>query len=114
MAKTTSGFNSDRTIRQYAHSLLLDSPFVPSIIDCWAVRAKIGKNGCLGGRRGETGSRNMAATQKINFFKPWFPIRYFRQFLAKTYRFATIQNVTDDRQTTQCAKYATDSTVGQK
>jgi len=29
--------------------------------------AKFGKNGRLGGRRGKTGSRNMAATQKINF-----------------------------------------------
>jgi len=27
VAKTTSGFNSDRTIRQYAHGLLLESPF---------------------------------------------------------------------------------------
>jgi len=38
--------------------------------------------------------------------------------LAKTYHFATIQNVTDrqttDRQTTQCAKDSTNSTVGQK
>jgi len=47
--------------------------------------------------------------KKINF---WFPIS-FRQFLAKTHRFATIQNVTD-RQTIRCAKGATDSTVGQK
>ena len=43
-------------------------------------------------------------------------------FLARTYRLATIQNVTDDRQTTTvdrrqttlCAKGTTDSTVGQK
>jgi len=55
----------------------------------------------------------MAATQKINFL-PWFPIRSFREFLAKTYSFAKIQNFTDDRKTTQCAKGATDSTVGQK
>ena len=27
-----SGFNSDHTIRQYAHGLLLESPFVPSSI----------------------------------------------------------------------------------
>jgi len=31
-----------------------------------------------------------------------------------TYRFATIQNVTDRRQTTHCTKGLTDSTVGQK
>ena len=29
------------TIRQYAHGLKLESPFVPSSTDCWAVRAKI-------------------------------------------------------------------------
>jgi len=32
---------SDRTIRQYAHGLLLESPFIPSSTDCGAVRAKI-------------------------------------------------------------------------
>jgi len=32
---------SDRTVRQYAHGLLLESPIVPSSTDCWAVRAKI-------------------------------------------------------------------------
>jgi len=40
VAKTTSGFNSDLTIRQYAHGLLLESPFLPSSTDRWAVRAK--------------------------------------------------------------------------
>jgi len=39
--------------------------------------------------------------------------------LARTHRFATIQNVTDDRQTdrrqtTHCTIGSTDSTVGQK
>ena len=29
------------TIRQYAHGLKLESPFVPSSTDCWTVRAKI-------------------------------------------------------------------------
>ena len=38
---------------------------LPSSTDCWTVRAKIRQNGHFGGRRGETGSRNMAATQKI-------------------------------------------------
>jgi len=28
-------------IRQYTHGSLLESPFVPSSTDCWAVRAKI-------------------------------------------------------------------------
>jgi len=31
--------------------------------------------------------------------RPWFPIHCFRKFFARTYRFATVQNVTDDRQT---------------
>jgi len=76
VAKTTSGFNSDRTVRQYAHGLLLESPFVPSSTDRWAVRAKIRQNGRLGGRRGETGSRNKAATQNINSLTR-FPIRSY-------------------------------------
>jgi len=29
------------TIQQYAHGLKLESPFVPSSTDYWAVRAKI-------------------------------------------------------------------------
>ena len=41
MAKTTSDFNSDRTIRQYARGLLLESPIVLSSTERWAVRAKI-------------------------------------------------------------------------
>jgi len=65
VAKTTSGFNARRTIRQYTHGYFLESPFVPSSTDCWAVLAKIIKNGRLDGRRGETASRNMTATQKI-------------------------------------------------
>ena len=36
-----SGFNSDHTIRQYAHGLLLESQFLLSSTDCWAIRAKI-------------------------------------------------------------------------
>jgi len=41
VAKITARCASDRTIRQYAHGLLPESPFVPSSTDCWAVRAKI-------------------------------------------------------------------------
>jgi len=55
---------------------------------------------------------------KKSTFWPWFPISSFRQFLPKTCHFATIQNITDDRQTdrqtSQCAKGATDFRVGQK
>jgi len=33
---------------------------------------------------------------KKSTFWPWFPIHSFSHFFARTYRFATIQNVTDD------------------
>jgi len=36
-----SSFNFGKAIQQYAHGLLLESQFVPSSIDRWAVRAKI-------------------------------------------------------------------------
>jgi len=51
--------------------------------------------------------------QKSTFW-PWFPIHSFRQLFARTYHFTTTQNVIDDRQTTQCTKGMTDSTVSQK
>ena len=114
MAKTTSGFNSDHTIRQYAHGLLLESQFLPSSTDCLAVRAKIRQNGRLSGRSGETGSRNIPTTQKMNFlalvsysllqtvFRWDVPFRHN----TKRHRRQT------DRQTTQCTKGSTDSTVG--
>jgi len=41
VAKNTSGLNSNHTVRQYAHGFLLESPFVPSSTNHWAVRAKI-------------------------------------------------------------------------
>jgi len=41
----------------------------------------------------ETGSRNMAATQKINFLT-LVSYSLLKTVLARTYRFATIQNVT--------------------
>ena len=55
----------------------------------------------------------MVATQKNQLFDP-VSYSLLQTVLARTCRFATIQNVTDDRQTTQYAKGATDSTVGQK
>jgi len=55
---------------------------------------------------------------KKSTFWPRLPIHSFSHFFARTYRFATIQNVTDRqtdrRQTTHRAKGTTDSTVGQK
>jgi len=64
----------------------------------------------------------MAATQKMNFMT-LASYSLFQTVLARTYRFATIQNITEDRrrrqttdrrQMTHCAKGTTDSTVGQK
>ena len=51
---------------------------------------------------------------KKSTFWPWFPIHFFRHFFARTYRFATIQNVTDRQTTDRQTKGTTDSTVGQK
>jgi len=65
-AKTTSGFNSDHTIRQYAHGLLLESLFYRFVPIAGLYGQKLGKNGRLGGHRGETGSRN-GSDPKINF-----------------------------------------------
>ena len=51
-------------------ALLLESPSVPSNLrsnDCLAIQAKIKKNGHFGGCRRETGSRNVAVTQKATF-----------------------------------------------
>jgi len=78
VAKSTSGFNSDRTIRQYAHSLLLESLFVPSSTDCWAIRAKTGKNGRLVAAKPEV---EIWRQPKKSTYWPWFPIHSFRQFL---------------------------------
>ena len=49
-------------------------------------------------------------------FDPDFLFTPSDSFFARTYRFATIQNVTDRRQTDrrQCTKGSTNSTVGQK
>jgi len=44
-------------------------------------------------------------------FWPQFPIHSFRHFFARTHRFAAIQNVTDDRQTTD--RRQTDETLYQ-
>jgi len=117
VAKTTSGLNSDRTVWQYTHGLLLESSFVPSSIDCWAIQAKIGQNGRLSGHRAETEGRNMVVTQKNLTFWPSFPIHSIRQFLTRTYRFTTIQNVTDrqtDRQTDKQTDRQRDRQAGRR
>jgi len=104
-AKTTPGFNSDRKIRPYAHGLLLESPFGPSIADCWAVRAKNkAKTAVLVAVAAKPEVEIWRRSKKSTFW-PWFPIHSFRHFFARTYRFATIQNVTDRRQTTDDMLY---------
>jgi len=61
----------DRTIRQYTHGLLLESLFVHVQSSSLPIAGLYGQNKAKrpsqtpGGHRGETGSRNMAATQKI-------------------------------------------------
>jgi len=110
-------FNSDHTIRQYAHGLLLESQFQRSSTDCWAIRAKIRQNGRLGGRSGETGSRNMVATPKMNFLTLFTPSETFslgRTVLPQYKTLQTDRQTDDRRQTTHCTKGSTDSTVGQK
>ena len=67
VAKTTSDFNSDCTIRQYAHGLLLDSPFLPSSTDCWALWAKIRQNAILVAVEAKP-----VASPKNQFFDPGF------------------------------------------
>jgi len=48
---------------------------------------------------------------KKSTFWPWFPIHSFGQFFARTYRFATIQNVTDRQSDRQTDRRETDDTV---
>jgi len=116
VAKTTSGFISGHIIRQYAHGLLLESPLIPSSTDCCVVRANI--------RQKRPPSVAVEPKPEVEIWRRpkkssfWSWIHSFRQFFARTYRFATIQNVTyrqmTDRQTTQCTNGTTVSTVGQK
>jgi len=116
VAKTTSGFNSDHTKRQYAYGLLLESQFYHPMPIAGLYGQKQGKNGRLGGRSGETGSRNMAATPKINFLTLVFYSLLQKVFHydvlfrhnTKRHRPQKTDRQTDDRQTTQCAKGTTD------
>jgi len=64
----------------------------------------------------------MATTEKINFFDPGFLFTSSDSFLLgrtvlpqyKTSQTTDDRRQTTDRQTTQCTKGSTDSTVGQK
>ena len=72
-----------------------------------------------GGRPYETGSRNMAATQKNQLFDPSFLFTPSDTFsLGRTvlpqYKTSQTKDRQTDRQTTHCAKGTTDSMVGQK
>jgi len=64
--------------------------------------------GCTGKNKAKTAvSVAVAAKPEVEIWRrpkkwtiwPWFPIHSFRHFFARTYRFGTIQNVTDRRQT---------------
>ena len=102
------GFNSDRTIRQYAHGLLLETPFVPSSTDCWAIRAKIRQKRPSWWPQRRNRKQKYNGDPKNQLFDPGFLYTPSGSFFAKTYHFATVQNVTDrqttDRPTTQCTK----------
>ena len=90
MAKSTSSFNSDHTIRQYKHGLLLESPLVPSTTDCWVVWAKIRQRPS----RCETGSRNMAATHKLKNVDDFLPSFFPSLFAQRTIvQHATSQSI---------------------
>ena len=63
--------------------------------------------GCMGKNKAKTAvSVATAAKPEVEIWRrpqkstfwPWFPLHFFRQFLFRTYRIATIQNVTDDIQ----------------
>ena len=107
-----SGFNSDHKIRQYAHGLLLESQFLPS--NKYRLLGYTSKNGRLGGRRSETGSRNMAATQKMNFLTLVSYSLLQTLSLGRTVLTQYKTSQTTDRQRTQCTIGSTDSMVGQK
>ena len=110
-----SGFNSDHTIRQYAHGLLLESPFVLSSTDrCHLL-------GCTGKNKAKTAiSVAVEAKPEVEIWRR--PKNNFLSLVSYSLLqtvLATIQNITDrqqttDRQTTQCTIGWTDSTVGQK
>ena len=70
--------------------------------DRWAVWAKIRQSGHLSGRCSETGSRNMAVTQKNQVFDPGFLFTPSESLLLErtvSPQYKTLQT-TDDRQTT--------------
>jgi len=113
VAKTTSSFDSDRAIRQYSHDLLLESQFVPSTYRSPGCTGKSKAKMAVSVATEAKPEVEIWRRPKKSTFWPHFSYSLLQTVLARTYRFATIQNVTD-RQTTQCTKGATDSTVGQK
>ena len=94
MSKTTSSFNSDRTIRQYAQGLLLESPFLPSFTDRWVERSKM---------RQKRPSREVEIWRRPQnqFFDPGFlftPSDSFSLGRTVSQQYKTLQT-TDRRQT---------------
>ena len=62
----------DHTIRKYAHGLLLESPFVPSSTDCWAIPAKIRQKRPSRWPQRQNRKQKYGGDQKNQLFDPGF------------------------------------------
>ena len=113
-----SGFNSDRKIRQYAHGLLLETPFVTSSTDCWAIRAKIRQKRPSWWPQRRNRKQKYGGDLKNELFDPSFlftPSDTFSLGRTILLQYKTLETDRQmDRQTTYCTIGSTDSTVGQK
>jgi len=117
MAKTTLSFNSDHTIRQYAHGLLLESPFVPSSRAYQLL-------GCTGKNNAKTAVPLAVEMKpeveiwwqpKKSTFWPWFPIHSFHFATIQTSQMTDRQHsVPEARQIVQLAKNWGSSKKGKK
>ena len=99
----------DRTIRKYAHGLLLESPFLPSSTDCLVVWAKIRLKRPSRWLQRRKRKQKYGGDPKNELFDPGFlftPSGTFSLGRTVSPQYKTSQT-TDRRQTT-------DSTVGQK
>jgi len=117
VAKTTSGFNPDHTVRLYVHGLLLESPFVPHRL-----------LGCMGKNKAKTAVLVAVAAKpeeeiwrrpKNELFDPGFLFAPSDTFsLGRTvspqYKTSQTDRPQTDGQTTHRAKGTTNSTVGQQ
>jgi len=87
--------------------LLLESQYLPSSTDCWAIRAKKAKTAVLVAVAAKPEVEIWRRPQKWTPW-PWFPIHSFRHFFARTHRFClftrfmyTLTKLNDGRITTR-------------